>query len=170
MTFARFQRRPATVLSVLGVTAAVGGGVFGLSKGVSGQILQLPAPPTVTDVTNCPVSTVTIARTPYNVRIEKQFTDGNSVITLDGIFAGVPQGTTFHVTHVNAMFFTDGSQESQVRLYKNGKIIEGFNMTDTGFHLQSSQIQSRTLNQPVDVYFPISADPGEYDLQLIRAS
>jgi hypothetical protein len=52
---------------------------------------------------------------------------------------------------------------------KDGKIVANFNVGGDSFHLDNSSINSRTLNQPVDMNFPIGNDPGEYDLQLIRS-
>ena len=71
--------------------------------------------------------------------------------------------------HVAGTFFTDGPVVSQIRLYKDGKIVANFNVGGETFHLENSAINSRTLNQPVDLNFPIGNDPGEYDLQLIRS-
>jgi hypothetical protein len=140
--------------------------LFGMAQPGAAQI-PLGAD-TVTDSTSCGVTPVTIARTPQVVRVQRLFPDGTSVITIDGIFANVLPGTTFHVTHVSGMFFTDGPQDSQIRLYKGGVITAGFNSPEDSFHQDNSTIQSKTINQPVDMYFSIGNDPGEWDLQLIR--
>ena len=164
----RFKRAPVIALAMSLSAAAVGGAVFfGMSRSASGQVLAGASP--VADVSTCPIPAMRIARSPYIVRIQRQFTEGTSVITLDGVFAAIPAGTTFHVTHVSGMFFTPSPMMSQIRLYRAGEITAGFNLVDAGFTLQGSNIQSRTLNQPVDLNFPIGNDPGEWDLQLIRS-
>lgn len=149
------------------VVAVAAGAVF-LASTERAAAQRIGGPDAVADVNSCSISSVTIARTPMEVRIQKQFADGSSVITLDGAFASVPAGHTFHITHVFAMLFTDGPQVGQVRLYRDGSIIEAFNLTDTALHMENSTIQSKTLNQPVDLNLAISNDPGQYDLQLIR--
>ena len=147
-------------------TALLAMGILAAAQPAAAQAQLIPS--SVTDGTTCGVTTVTIARTPQLVRIQRQIPDGQNVVTLDGVFANLLPGTTFHVTHVSGMFFTDGPQDSQIRLYRGGVITAGFNLPEDSFHQENSTIQSKTLNQPVDMYFPIGNDPGEWDLQLIR--
>ena len=163
------RRRQALTVSALGIGAVTIGAIIFLvtSKTASGQGIN-PVK-TVSDVSSCPITTVTISRSPFVVREQRQIPDGSSVVTLNGVFASVPAGTTFHVTHVNAMFFTKGPEVGQVRLYQNGDIVEAFNVGGPSLDT-SGGINSQTMNQPVDLYFQMSNDTGAYDLQLIRSS
>ena len=123
----------------------------------------------VTDVDSCSSTNVNIVRTPFQVRRQEQLVAGTGVLTLDGVFADLAPGVTFHVTHVSGQFFSTGGQTFHVRLYRNATIIEGFNVTGAGFKMDNSTISVRTLNQPVDLNFDIASDPGEYDMQIVRS-
>jgi hypothetical protein len=154
--------RTALALSSFALAAA-----FFILTGPAGA--QSAGDLSVTDVTTCPVTSVNIVKTPYQVRRQEFMPADTSVLTLQGVFANIPAGVTFHVTHVSGTFFTQGAQLFHVRLYKNGSIIEGFNVGDTAFHMENSSTFVRTLNQPVDLYFPMESDPTQYDLQLVRS-
>jgi len=123
----------------------------------------------VKDVTSCPATIVEVARTPLTVRRQEQIPASNFVVTLDGVFDGVPVGSTFHVTHVTGTFFSEGNQVFHVRLYQNGSIVWTANVDGPTFHSPNSSINVKTLNQPTDLYFA-SDSLGEYDLQIVRSS
>ena len=125
--------------------------------------------PAIADVATCSVSTVTVTRTPFMVRTEKNLADGAYHVVVEGVFSAVPLDTTFHVTHVSGSFFTTTPQVSQMRLYRSGVDIGSFNVGGDVFHAENSTVYQTTLNQPVDMFFPVGKNGGQYDLQLIRS-
>lgn len=156
------RRIPIQIISFALALAAL----FGVAGSSHADIYGSPA---ITDVATCSVPTVTVTRTPFMVRTEKNLADGTYHVVVDGFFASVPPETTFHVTQVSGSFFTTAPQVSQMRLYRNSVNIGSFNVGGDVFHTENSTIYQTALNQPVDMFFPIGRNGTEYDLQLIRS-
>ena len=157
-------RRPWQKVVAVAILVAAASGAFALRG--SAQVINQPNVPLVTDVASCPTTAVTIARTPFRVREQKQIAAGSNVIPVPGFLNSVPAGATFHVTNINAIFFGPVPDNYQVRLYHSQQITAAYNLPDP--MLTTGSVKEKTLNETTDMYFPNDGSP--YDLQLIRGS